>query len=95
LFGSPKTGGQGVDEATVKKMIRELTKKGMIITTAKGPRMVRDVTQFHDANLASEVNRCARESCQGRYLIVTHGGSRADVAEYIFPAILMVLAEGG
>ena len=43
----------GVDEAAVHKMIRDLTEKGMIITTAKGPRMVRDVTQFHDANLAS------------------------------------------
>lgn len=43
----------GVDEGTVKKMIRELTEKGVIITTAKGPRMVRDATQFHDATLAS------------------------------------------
>ena len=43
----------GVDEETVRRLIRELTEKGMIITTAKGPRMVRDVTQFHDANLAS------------------------------------------
>ena len=43
----------GVDEDTVRKMIRELTEKGIIITTGKGSRMVRDVTQFHDANLAS------------------------------------------
>ena len=43
----------GVSEDTVRKMIRELTEKGLIITTGKGPRMVRDVTQFHDANLAS------------------------------------------
>jgi NAD-dependent dihydropyrimidine dehydrogenase PreA subunit/predicted transcriptional regulator len=43
----------GVDEETVRRQIRELTEKGMIITTSKGPRMVRDVTQFHDANLAS------------------------------------------
>ena len=42
-----------VGEETVRRLIRELTEKGMIITTAKGPRMVRDVTQFHDANLAS------------------------------------------
>lgn len=44
-------------------------------------------------DLAREVNRCAREVCQGRYVIVTHGGCRADVAEYIFPAILQILAE--
>ena len=43
----------GTDEDAVRKMIRELTEKGLIITTAKGPRLVRDVTQFHDANLAS------------------------------------------
>jgi len=45
-------------------------------------------------DLAAEVKQCAREVCQGRYLIVTHGGCRADVAEYIFPAILQILAEG-
>jgi len=43
----------GIGEDAVRKMIRELTEKGLIITTGKGPRMVRDVTQFHDANLAS------------------------------------------
>ncbi|MDM7999355.1 MAG: histone deacetylase [Dehalococcoidia bacterium] len=42
--------------------------------------------------LAREVNRFAQEVCQGRYAIVTHGGCRADVAEYIFPAILRILA---
>lgn len=44
-------------------------------------------------DLAREVNRCASEVCRGRYVIVTHGGNRADVAEYIFPAILRILAE--
>ncbi len=43
----------GVSEDKIRQMIRELTEKGLIITTGKGPRMVRDVTQFHDANLAS------------------------------------------
>jgi ferredoxin len=46
-------GKLGFSEDKIRRMIRELTEKGMIITTAKGPRMVRDVTQFHDANLAS------------------------------------------
>ncbi len=45
-------------------------------------------------DLAGEVNQCAREVCQGRYLIVTHGGCRAEVAEYISPEILQILAEG-
>ncbi|MDM7999353.1 MAG: 4Fe-4S dicluster domain-containing protein [Dehalococcoidia bacterium] len=43
----------GISEDTVRQMIGVLTEKGLIITTGKGPRMVRDVTQFHDANLAS------------------------------------------
>lgn len=43
----------GIGEDRIREMIRELTEKGLIITTGKGPRMVRDVTQFHDANLAS------------------------------------------
>lgn len=43
----------GIGEDAVRKMIRDLTEKGLIIATGKGPRMVRDVTQFHDANLAS------------------------------------------
>jgi acetoin utilization deacetylase AcuC-like enzyme len=44
--------------------------------------------------LAREIDDCAREICQGRYLIVTHGGYRADVAEYIFPRIIELLARG-
>lgn len=43
-------------------------------------------------DLVQEVNRCAAEICLGRYLIVTHGGARADVAEYVFPRIIEILA---
>jgi acetoin utilization deacetylase AcuC-like enzyme len=42
--------------------------------------------------LVKEVKKCAEEACQGRYLIITGGGSRRDVAEYIFPKIAEVLA---
>jgi hypothetical protein len=31
--------------------------------------------------------------CEGRYVVLTHGGKRADVAEYIFPKIIEILAE--
>lgn len=31
--------------------------------------------------------------CEGRYLVLTHGGERADVAEYIFPRIVEILAQ--
>jgi acetoin utilization deacetylase AcuC-like enzyme len=45
-------------------------------------------------DLAREIKQCAVEVCHGRYLIVTHGGDRADVAEYIFPRTIKILAEG-
>lgn len=42
--------------------------------------------------LAAQVKGCAREVCKGRYLIITHGGSRVDVSEYIWPRIVEILA---
>ncbi|GBD39007.1 Histone deacetylase-like amidohydrolase [bacterium HR37] len=42
--------------------------------------------------LVRELKRCAEEACYGRYLIITGGGSRRDVAEYIFPRIVEILA---
>ena len=42
--------------------------------------------------LVKEVKDCAEELCQGTYLIITGGGSRRDVAEYIFPKIALILA---
>ncbi|HOP48694.1 MAG TPA: hypothetical protein PK874_13615 [Desulfobacteraceae bacterium] len=43
--------------------------------------------------LAAEVKTCAEKICGGRYLVLTHGGDRADVAEYIFPRIIEILAQ--
>jgi acetoin utilization deacetylase AcuC-like enzyme len=43
--------------------------------------------------LTREMKDFAEKVCGGRYLVLTHGGNRADVAEYIFPAILNILAE--
>lgn len=43
--------------------------------------------------LVKEIKACAEEICQGRYLVLTHGGRRADVAEYIFPRIVEIMAE--
>lgn len=42
--------------------------------------------------LAAKMNQYARDVCDGRYLIVTHGGKRGDVAESIFPKIIDILA---
>lgn len=44
--------------------------------------------------LAEEVKAYADKFCNGRYIIITHGGSRRDVAEYIFPEIIEILAKG-
>lgn len=41
--------------------------------------------------LAEEVKRCADEICEGRYLVITHGGYLRDVAETIFPQIIEIL----
>ena len=42
--------------------------------------------------LVKEIAECAEEICEGRYVVLTHGGKRADVAEYIFPKIAEILA---
>ena len=36
---------------------------------------------------------CADEVCQGKYLVMTGGGARRDIAEYIYSDILHILAE--
>lgn len=43
--------------------------------------------------LAKLVKDVADEICDGRYIIITHGGSRRDVAEYIFPRIIRILSD--
>jgi hypothetical protein len=35
----------------------------------------------------------AQKVCHGKYVVLTHGGRRADVAESIFPRIGEILAE--
>ena len=52
----------------------------------------RGLTPSFFPRLAKEVKQCAEEACGGRYLIITHGGYLADVAESIFPRIVEILA---
>jgi Pyruvate/2-oxoacid:ferredoxin oxidoreductase delta subunit len=40
-------------EETVQRKLREFQEKGLVVPTSKGLRLVRDVVQFHDANLSS------------------------------------------
>ena len=53
----------------------------------------RGLTPDFFPQLVREIKQATEEVCQGRYLVLTHGGARADVAEYIFPKIIEILAE--
>jgi acetoin utilization deacetylase AcuC-like enzyme len=63
--------------------------------TAQGDYGDRGLTPEFFPRLVGEIKQAAGEMCGGRYLILTHGGARADVAEYIFPRIIEILAEEG
>ena len=63
--------------------------------TAKGDYGDRGLTNSFFVELANIVKECAVNICKGKYMIITHGGARADVADYIFPRIIQVLAERG
>jgi acetoin utilization deacetylase AcuC-like enzyme len=52
------------------------------------------LTQEFFPRLVEEIKSCAEEICHGRYVVLTHGGRRADVAEYIFPKIVEILVRG-
>jgi len=43
----------GMTEEEVRRILQEATEKGLVIPTSKGPRLVREIVQFHDANLSS------------------------------------------
>ncbi len=43
----------GMPEEDIYRILQECTEKGLVIPTSKGPRLVREVVQFHDANLSS------------------------------------------
>ena len=60
--------------------------------TCQGDYGDRGLTPSFFPLLAQEVKACADEVCEGRYVIITHGGYLAEVAEAIFPRILEILA---
>ena len=60
--------------------------------TAQGDYGDRGLTRDFFLRLAREVDDLAREICGGRYVVITHGGFRTDMPEYIFPRILGILA---
>lgn len=60
--------------------------------TAKGDYGDRGLTKDFFVELVKHVMKCAEKVCGGKYLIMMGGGARRDVAEYIFPRIVKVLA---
>jgi acetoin utilization deacetylase AcuC-like enzyme len=60
--------------------------------TAQGDYGDAGLTREFFLNLTKEVKTIAEELCEGRYIIITHGGYRIDVANYIFPRIAEILA---
>ncbi|HEX59834.1 MAG TPA: histone deacetylase [Methanomicrobia archaeon] len=61
--------------------------------TCQGDYGDRGLTKDFFPKLVALVKACAQEVCGGKYVVITHGGARADIAEYIFPRIIRVLHE--
>ena len=40
-----------------------------------------------------EIKSLAMDICGGKYVVLTHGGKRRDIAEFIFPMIIKELAK--
>ena len=100
------TGRTSTDESYMERVRKEFMARvadfgpDMILhnlghDTCRGDYGDRGLTREFFPRLASEVKACAEKICGGRYLVLTHGGNRADVAEHIFPRIIETLAEKG
>ncbi|MDW8001970.1 MAG: hypothetical protein RMJ39_04780 [Deltaproteobacteria bacterium] len=61
--------------------------------TCRGDYGDRGLSEDFFLRLARQVKSYASSLCEGRYIVITHGGARRDVAEYIFPEIINILAE--
>jgi acetoin utilization deacetylase AcuC-like enzyme len=60
--------------------------------TCQGDYGDRGLTSNFFLRLTKEVTEVAKELCDGRYLIITHGGYLRDVAETIFPQMIGIFA---
>lgn len=60
--------------------------------TCQGDYGDRGLTPDFFPDLAKMVKGVADQICGGRYIVITHGGARADVAKRIFPEIARILA---
>lgn len=60
--------------------------------TCKGDYGDRGLSPEFFIKLVRVVKSCSEKVCNGRYVILTGGGASRDVAEYIFPQIVKLLA---
>lgn len=60
--------------------------------TCQGDYGDRGLTREFIPAIVVDVKKCVESVCEGRYLVVTHGGARSDIAEYIFPRVIEILA---
>jgi len=60
--------------------------------TAQGDYGDRGLTWDFFAKLVGEVKECADRVCEGRYIVGLGGGSRYEIADYITPTIVDILA---
>jgi len=60
--------------------------------TCQGDYGDRGLTPDLFPTLARQIQDLADQFCDGRYIVITHGGARADVATRIFPEIAHILA---
>jgi len=61
--------------------------------TCEGDYGDRGLTPSFYLELAKLVKSIAELVSQGRYVVITGGGYRRDVAEYVFPRVIQILAE--
>ena len=96
-------GFQTTDEAYLRKVEEELPRikafhPEMIFhilgyDTCEGDYGDRGLTKDFFLKLVELVRSCSIEACGGRYVIIIMGGSRGDIAEYIFPRMIRILAK--
>ncbi len=60
--------------------------------TAQGDYGDRGLSKEFFLDLVRLINETAKEVCEGRYLITSMGGDRVDLADYIFPNAVKILA---
>jgi acetoin utilization deacetylase AcuC-like enzyme len=97
-------GWRTTDEEYLEKVEREFKPRALAFKpyviihffghdTCEGDYGDRGLTPSFYLELAKLVKSIAELVSQGRYVVITGGGHRRDVAEYVFPRVIRILAE--